>query len=144
VSDQWHTALKGGLKPAAADTGVLAAWWTTLNDEALSNLIERAVAGNLNLKMAKARVRQARASPPRGGCRLLSLGGLLLSGSRVYSSSDTVADRVNDLYAAGFDASWRLTFSAVCAVPSRPPVRTLDAAREDLRDVLVSLLEKWR
>ncbi|HNT44434.1 MAG TPA: hypothetical protein PKN85_08225, partial [Syntrophorhabdaceae bacterium] len=34
VSDQWHTALKGGLKPAAADPGVLAAWWTTLNDEA--------------------------------------------------------------------------------------------------------------
>jgi outer membrane protein TolC len=93
VSDQWHTALKGGLKPAAADPGVLAAWWTTLNDEALSGLIERAVAGNLNLKMAKARVRQARASRRVAVADFFPSVDSSASGSRVYSSSDTVADR---------------------------------------------------
>ena len=40
---------------------MLANWWTTLNDPELSGLIERAVAGNLDLKKAWAKVREARA-----------------------------------------------------------------------------------
>jgi len=50
VSPQWHTPLKGGLNASGTDPGVMASWWTTLNDETLSRLIERAVAGNLDLK----------------------------------------------------------------------------------------------
>ena len=43
------------------DAQTLAAWWTTLSDPQLSRLIERAVTGNLDLKKARARVREARA-----------------------------------------------------------------------------------
>ena len=140
VSDQWHTALKGGLKPAAADPAVLAAWWTTLNDEVLSGLIERAVAGNLNLKMAKARVRQARASRRVAVADFFPSVDSSASGSRVYSSSDTVADRVNDLYTAGFDASWEIDIFGGVRRSVEAAGADLDAAQEDLRDVLVSLL----
>src|SRR5436190_10409519 len=38
-----------------------ARWWTNFNDPQLDSLIDRAVAGNLDLKTAAARVREARA-----------------------------------------------------------------------------------
>ncbi len=61
VSATWHTELKGGLSAGEMDPQTLAAWWTTLNDPELSSLIDRAVSGNLDLKKARARVREARA-----------------------------------------------------------------------------------
>ncbi|MBP7529811.1 MAG: TolC family protein, partial [Syntrophorhabdaceae bacterium] len=106
VSSQWHTPLKGGLNPAVMDSEVLASWWTTLNDRDLSGLIDRAVAGNLDVKKATARVRQARAS------RLAAKAGFFpaveAAGSAVrnYSNADAVSDKVTDLYSANFDAVW--------------------------------------
>ena len=47
VSTDWHTQLKGGLTAQEMNPQTLAAWWTTLDDPALSRLIERAVSGNL-------------------------------------------------------------------------------------------------
>lgn len=44
-------------QPAAA----LTQWWHTLNDPLLDSLIQRAAAGNLDLRQAQARVREARA-----------------------------------------------------------------------------------
>src|SRR5438874_738015 len=38
-----------------------ARWWTTFNDPLLNSLIDRAAAGNLDLKIAQARIREARA-----------------------------------------------------------------------------------
>ena len=43
----------------AAEPG--AAWWTVFEDPVLDDLVGRAVGGNLDLKQAEARVRQARA-----------------------------------------------------------------------------------
>ena len=40
----------------------LAAWWAIFNDPALTGLVEKALAANLDLKIAEARVRQARAA----------------------------------------------------------------------------------
>lgn len=57
----WSSALSGGLSGAAADTNLLEQWWTVFNDPILSDLIERARAGNLDLRQAEARVREARA-----------------------------------------------------------------------------------
>ena len=56
VSAAWHAPLGGGLAPTVMSPEVLAAWWTTLKDPELSGLIERAAAGNLDLKKAKASV----------------------------------------------------------------------------------------
>jgi len=39
----------------------LAHWWTTFNDPLLNSLIDRAAASNLDLKVAEARIREARA-----------------------------------------------------------------------------------
>ena len=61
VSVTWHTGLKGGISAGEADSKTLSAWWTTLGDPELSSLIDRAVSSNLDLKKARARVREARA-----------------------------------------------------------------------------------
>src|SRR4030095_15469701 len=54
----WAEPAGGG---AAYTHAHLTRWWTTLNDQPLTSLVERAVAANLDLRIARARVREARA-----------------------------------------------------------------------------------
>jgi len=61
VSSQWHAPFDRGLANEPVDQEALSHWWRTLNDPALSRLMDEAVAGNLDLKEARARVREARA-----------------------------------------------------------------------------------
>ena len=58
MPDRWSQELSEGLSEGEAD---LRTWWTTLDDPALDRLIERATLGNLDIKQAVARIRQARA-----------------------------------------------------------------------------------
>ena len=50
--------LERGLEAGRSDLGT---WWTQLGDPALDALIERALRGNLDLRVALARVQEARA-----------------------------------------------------------------------------------
>ena len=45
VSKYWHTQIKGGIISEEMGPQTLAAWWTILNDQELSILIERAMIG---------------------------------------------------------------------------------------------------
>ena len=54
--DAWHQALIQGLSTGEAD---LETWWKVLEDPVLEELIERATAGNLDLRVAVARIDQA-------------------------------------------------------------------------------------
>ena len=56
--DRWHQELSKGLAGGQADIRI---WWVVLEDRVLESLIDRASAGNLDLKEAIARVREARA-----------------------------------------------------------------------------------
>lgn len=140
VSAAWHTPLSGGLSSKGMDPGVLAAWWTTLKDPQLSGLIEKAATGNLDLKKAMARVREARAS--RLVTRADYFPTLDASGSatRSYSSTDSDSDRTNDFYGAGFDAAWELDIFGGVRRSVEAASADLEAVQEDLHDVLVSLL----
>ena len=135
----WNTPLQGGLQEAANPQG-LAAWWTTLNDPELSRLVERAAAGNLDLKKAAARIREARAR------RGLSKAGLYptldASGSagRSRGSADTGIATTTDLFSAGLDASWEIDLFGGVRRSVEAAEADLQAAGEDLHDTLVSLL----
>jgi multidrug efflux system outer membrane protein len=140
VSPTWHSQLKGGLMTEEMDPKILAGWWATLNDPELSNLIDRAVAGNLDLKKAWARVREARAR--RGLAKSDLFPTLDAAGSATWSrsSKDTVTGKTSDLYSASFDAGWELDIFGGVRRSVEAAEADLGAKQEDLHDVLVSLL----
>ena len=140
VPATYHSELKGGLNSEEIDPQTLAAWWTTLNDAELSSLIDRAVSGNLDLKKALARVREARAR--RGIAEAGLLPTLDATGSASWSriNRDEGRSTSDDFYAAGFDAGWELDIFGGVRRSVEAAEADLQATQEDLRSVLVSLL----
>jgi len=73
---------------AALDPADLAQWWTRLNDPTLSALIDQAIANNLDIVQAQARLRQARESLVQANASLLPQLSGSATGGRNYSSQD--------------------------------------------------------
>jgi len=136
----WNSPLKGGLTAEKIDPKTLGAWWTTINDPELSGLIDRAVAGNLDLKKARARVREARAQRGVTGASLFP--ALDATGSAAWSRTDknTGSGRSSELYSGSFDAAWELDIFGGVRRSVEAAEGDLQASQEDLHDVLVSLL----
>lgn len=139
VPSAWNTPLQGGIA-VSADPRNLAAWWTTLNDPELSRLIDRAAAGNLDLKKAAARVREARAR--RGLSEAGRYPTLDASGSATRSrgSADMGPTATTDLFSAGLDASWEIDLFGGVRRSVEAAEADLQVAGEDLHNTLVSLL----
>ena len=137
---EWHTNLQGGLTPHMLNPEILAHWWTTLDDPGLSNLEERAVTGNLDLKEAQARIREARALRGINKANLFPTvnGGGSVTERRLSENSNT-GER-GSLYAAGFDAGWELDIFGGVRRSVEAAEANLQATQENLNDVLVSLL----
>ncbi|MBI2421291.1 MAG: efflux transporter outer membrane subunit [Candidatus Hydrogenedentes bacterium] len=124
-------------------------WWQSFNDPILSGLVDRTIAANHDLRVAEARVREARALRKAEAAKLLPrLGAGIASGRSGSSESGPnggaialgLAERENELYEAGFDASWELDVfggnrRAVEAANARA-----DAKVEQYRDVMVSVI----
>jgi multidrug efflux system outer membrane protein len=112
---QWTGTLAGGETPAA-DT--VTAWWHTFNDPELDSLISRAVQSNLDLRIAQARVREARAQYGIAAAALAPSADASASDSRQQASHhQPVLGSVplppgtpfdNQVYQAGVDASWEI------------------------------------
>jgi multidrug efflux system outer membrane protein len=136
----WQTTLSGGTTAGAMNPQTLASWWTTLHDPTLTSLIERAIRGNLDLKAAKARVREARAR--RGISRAGPFPTLDATGSatRSRSGQSLTGKEAQDVYATGFDASWELDLFGGVRRSVEAATADLQASGEDLRNVLVSLV----
>ncbi len=140
--DQWHQRLEQGLAAGEADYRT---WWTNLNDPVLDGLIERATSGNLDLRIAYARIEEARG---RLGIQTgrrwpdLNANGALQR-ERV---SDGVADPVvtpqkrNDTFRSiGLDGSWEVDFWGRVRRSIESAGADYQASIEDYRDVLVTL-----
>jgi outer membrane protein, multidrug efflux system len=140
VSTDWNAQLKGGLTAQEMDPQTLAAWWTTLDDPALSRLIERAAFGNLDVKKARARIREARAR--RGIAQADRFPTLDAKGSAVASrsSEEIGTGKTSELYTAGIDAAWELDIFGGVRRSVEAAEADLGATKEGLRDTLVSLL----
>ena len=140
LSTTWNSELEGGLIAEEMNPQTLAGWWTTLNDPALSSLMDRAVSGNLDLKKATSRIREARAR--RGIAKADLLPTLDSTGSAKWShtSKDTGSGKTSDLYTANFDAGWELDIFGGVRRSVEAAEADLQASEENLRDVLVSLL----
>jgi multidrug efflux system outer membrane protein len=139
---QWHTPLKGGLVEKDTDYNALSTWWKTLDDPVLTNLVEKAVSGNLNLKSARSRVREARAR------RGISEAGLFPTVDAAASATKNRLSEVRyggddyTLYAAGFDAGWEIDVFGGIRRSIEAATANLEAEKASLRDVMVSLLSE--
>jgi NodT family efflux transporter outer membrane factor (OMF) lipoprotein len=123
-----------------------ASWWQVFQDRTLSGLVEAAVSSNLDLMLAEARIRQARAA--RGavssalGPAVDATGSFRRSRSPQSSSGDRIIearDPVSNQYQVGFDAAWELDFFGGVRRSVEAAEADLQAAVEARRDVLVTL-----
>jgi multidrug efflux system outer membrane protein len=143
----WGEPLKGGETNSPAS---VADWWKNFHDPELDSLIARATKSNLNLKIAKARVREARAEY---GVAVGSLwptvdaaGGYARqrqSKNQPVLSSLPMPPGVpfeNNVYQAGFDASWEIDIFGGKRRAVEAAQAQVAAAQFGERDVLVSLL----
>lgn len=141
---QWSSPLAGGETNSPA---VLAGWWKNFNDTNLDSLVAQAVRSNLDLRIAEARVREARAEHD------VAAGGFWPSvgGSAGYTRNRYGANQFPplagfgvpldyNLYNAGFDAAWELDIFGGTRRAVEAANAGLGAAEFGQRAVLVSLL----
>jgi outer membrane protein, multidrug efflux system len=135
-----------GIIVPTTDPMTLTEWWTTLNDPMLDSLIERAVQMNLDLRLAQARVREARAIRGIVSAELFPHVDVNGSYSRSRASENSFGSFAGppgseaDLYQAGFDASWEIDVFGGVQRSIEAADADIAASVEDRRDVLVSLL----
>ncbi len=130
-------------KPVAApstDARALAHWWTLLDDPILSNLVTRAVADGLDVRAAEARVREARARRAVAGADRFPTLTTSAAASRTRTRAQNVPQVTTNLYSLGFDASWEADVFGGKRRALEAADANLQAAQEDLRDVLVTLV----
>lgn len=102
----------------ASTSADLATWWTGFGDPQLSRYVMLALAQNLDLAQASARVVQARAGLGAAHAALLPAGNVSGQAARAYQSVETPVgqvlnstpgfDRYGNTYEAGLAASWEL------------------------------------
>ena len=105
------------LRPAA-QTVDLVNWWRGFDDPLLTSLVERALAQNLDLQQAGARVVQARAALKNANAALLPSGQISGQAGEIYQSRETPIGRLGsafpqferstETYELGLGASWEL------------------------------------
>ncbi|MGJ5206838.1 efflux transporter outer membrane subunit [Bradyrhizobium sp. HKCCYLR20261] len=123
----------------------LAQWWRNLGDPLLDQLIGEAVAGNLDVAAAKARIREARATQRQAvGALFPSVSGSGAATETRSSGSSTsgiaIAPATYSQYQAGFDASWELDLFGANRRALEAASYGVDAAEDDLRATLLTLI----
>jgi len=126
-----------------------AQWWAALSDPNLNSLVEQAIAANHDLRLATARVREARARRAAAGAgRYPDVNvGSAYSRDRAsknawpYNAFDVPGFPWEaDLYQVGFDASWELDVFGGVRRRVEAANADLEASVENQRTVLVSVL----
>ncbi len=91
---------------AARPAEDIAEWWKRLHDPILDQLVAQALAASPDLKVAQARLREARARRVLAGAETSPSVTASASASRSKSSRNTGSGATRDLFSASFDASW--------------------------------------
>lgn len=125
-------------------------WWLGFNDPVLDDLIEQAVAGNLNIAQARERVREARFVSTVNLSQFspnINANGSIVSQNQSETSVLPVGripsfEADNVIYSAGFDASWELDlFGRKAAISDINELR-IQSSQESQRDITLSLISE--
>ncbi|MDR7155311.1 NodT family efflux transporter outer membrane factor (OMF) lipoprotein [Sphingobium xenophagum] len=116
----------------------LALWWTRLNDPTLSALIDTAIANNLDIVQAQARLRQARESLAQSNAAFLPQLNASGNGGKNYRSQagGTRVDDSGNVISTG-ESNWSSSYSANTSASWQIDLfgrlsRTAEAARAEL------------
>ena len=149
VPGAWTEAQQKGVDTRPAE---LTHWWTAFEDPMLNSLVDRAVRSNLDLRVAEARIREARAS------RAVVASGAWptvdTSGSYTRSRSSENALNIplqgsgtgsgikleRNFFNAGFDANWEIDVFGGVRRSVEAADAIIEATEYSRRDILVSLL----
>jgi multidrug efflux system outer membrane protein len=143
---QWNESLAGG---ETNSTITAAEWWKIFNDSDLDSLVRRAVQSNLDLRIAQARVQEARAQYGIASADLWPAVDGSSSYSRqrqsqrqpVIGSFSVPSDAFeNNVYQAGFDASWEIDVFGGKRRAKEAAGAQVSASEFGRRDVLIILL----
>ena len=128
----------------------LASWWKSFNDPQLDSLVERAVRTNQDLRIAEARVREARALYRIASSQLWPTVDAGSSYARQNQSKNQPVlgslpmppgiPYENNVYQAGFDASWEIDVFGGNRRAVEAGKAEVAAAEFGRRNVLVTLL----
>jgi outer membrane protein, multidrug efflux system len=114
---------KGISSDAPVGNELLTSWWKVFQDPVLNELMDRAVTGNHDVQIARARVLQARALSMVATSAQFPEGGVNGSGERIHStetggsgavgsgakgSAPIAIDRQSNFFLAEFDATWEI------------------------------------
>lgn len=134
----WASRVEGAVSAGRLDPGALGQWWRVFGDPVLTDLVARAERNNLDVKQAGARLRQARAQRGLADADRLPTASASASARRTRTGGETGGSATT--YAGGFDASWELDLFGGKRRAAESAEASLEASRESLRDVTVSLL----
>lgn len=153
VPTQWSNSSHA---PKAAPT--LTRWWHRLRDPILNDLVEVAVAGNLDVATAMARVREARASYRQATAALFptvrgtaaatrdQIGAAgagppgTVSDGAVFDGDAAGFSQSSNFFQVGFDASWELDLFGANRRSAEAAWYGMAASEEQLRAVLLTLV----
>jgi len=142
----WSEPLAGGETNSAL---AITDWWKAFQDSELDLLIERAVRSNLDLRMAQARVHEARAQYGIAAADLWPSAAASASYERqqqsqnqplVSSFSVPPSAFENNVYQAGFDASWEIDVFGGKRRAKEAAGAQVSASEFGRREVLITLL----
>ncbi len=143
----WSEPLTGGETNAGL---VASAWWKEFHDAELNSLLERAVSSNLDLRMAQARVLEARAHYGAAAAEFLPTVNASGAYDRMKTSqrqpvlgSLPIPSGVpfeNNVFQAGFDASWELDVFGGKRRGVEAAKANVESAEYGRRSVLMTLL----
>ena len=150
VPRQWSASTIGKSPP----TELPDKWWRSFNDPVLDRLISDAIASNLDLKLALARVIDARilrtatiaaglpslAARNNVSRRFNSSSASQTGGGGSAGSGFGIGNQLTNIFSLGFDAQWELDFFGGVRRAVEASDATLEAEMENSRDVLVTLL----
>ena len=129
---------------AAGDTAAVGEYWRSLGDTALVRLLQEALGANLDVHVAEARIRGARASRLEASLDFVptvtAAAGYTrqrIAGASFPVGGGSFPDQ--DIWDAGFDASWELDLFGRIRRGVQARGALVGAAEEDLRNVRVSL-----
>jgi multidrug efflux system outer membrane protein len=135
--------------PSAAETSSLAdlPWWEVFGDPALRALIEEALAGNYDLRIAAERVQQARAQSMIARAAFFPAIGYTASAQRSKGfeaflgiSNDHIDSSGSNLFVGALQATWEIDVWGAIRRSNEAAVAELLATEEGRRAVLLSLV----